>query len=384
MTDKPALRPADPRFSSGPTKKRPGWTSAILDQALLGRTHRGALPKARIKEALDHTASVLNIPSDYKVVITPASDTGALEAAMWSMLGARGVDVFACDEFGRRWLIDARDELKPEPLSIHQAEYGQSPDYSHADFTRDVIFTWNATASGVRISDGDFIPDDRQGLTICDATSAAFAMDLPWNKLDVTTFSWQKCMGGEAQHGMAILSPRARQRLANYRPSWPVPRILQLFEAADEDAAIYQGSTINTPSLMCVEDYLDGLKWAGSLGGASALIARTDANYAALARWVDQTDWIDYLVKDETARSHTSVTLVFSDPALEGWDEDRRWALSRKMGALLDREQAAHDVIPHPKAPAGLRIWCGPTVDTADVAALGPWLDWAYITARDT
>ena len=246
-----------------------------------------------------------------------------------------------------------------------------------------MIFTWNATASGVRIPNGDFIPDDRQGLTICDATSAAFAMDLPWDKLDVTTFSWQKCMGGEAQHGMAILSPRARQRLADYRPSWPVPRILQLFEAADEKAAIYQGSTINTPSLMCVEDYLDSLKWAGSLGGASALIDRTDANYEALASWVDQTDWIDYLVRDEAARSHTSVTLVFSDPDLDGWDEDRRWALSRELGALLDREQAAHDVIPHPKAPAGLRIWCGPTVDTKDVAALGHWLDWAYTKVRD-
>jgi phosphoserine aminotransferase len=263
---KPTSRPNDARFSCGPTKKRPGWELSALAAAPLGRTHRGGTPKARLAEAIERTGAILEIPDDYKVIITPASDTGAMEGAMWSMLGARGVDVLACDEFGGRWLIDARDELKPEGLTIHHAPYGQAPDYSKVDFNNDVVFTWNATAAGVRVTDGDWIKDDREGLTICDATSAAFAMDLPWDKLDVTTFSWQKCMGGEAQHGIAIFSPRARQRLREFRPSWPVPRLLQLFEAGEETAAIYEGSTINTPSLLCTEDYLDALKWAAKEG----------------------------------------------------------------------------------------------------------------------
>ncbi|WP_375548259.1 phosphoserine transaminase [Oceanicaulis alexandrii] len=375
---KPTSRPNDARFSCGPTKKRPGWELSALAAAPLGRTHRGGTPKARLAEAIERTGAILEIPDDYKVVITPASDTGAMEGAMWSMLGARGVDVLACDEFGGRWLIDARDELKPEGLTIHHAPYGQAPDYSKVDFKNDVVFTWNATAAGVRVTDGDWIKDDREGLTICDATSAAFAMGLPWDKLDVTTFSWQKCMGGEAQHGIAIFSPRARQRLREFRPSWPVPRLLQLFEAGEETAAIYEGSTINTPSLLCTEDYLDALKWAAKEGGVSALIARTQANFDALASWVEKTDWIDFLAQDPATRSTTSVTLKFSGKELEGKSEAERWAVSRRMGVLLDREEAAFDVIPHPKAPAGLRIWCGPTVDADDLVALGPWLDWAY------
>jgi len=380
---KPSNRPNDARFSCGPTKKRPGWELSALAAAPLGRTHRGGTPKARLAEALERTAAILEIPADYKVIITPASDTGAMEGAMWSMLGGRGVDVLACDEFGGRWLIDARDELKPEGLSIHHAPYGQAPDYSKVNFKNDVVFTWNATAAGVRLADGDWIADDREGLTICDATSAAFAMDLPWDKLDVTTFSWQKCMGGEAQHGIAILSPRARLRLREYRPSWPVPRILQLFEAGEDTAAIYEGSTINTPSLLCTEDYLDSLKWAAKEGGVSTLIERTNANFEALAAWVEKTDWIDFLAEDPATRSTTSVTLKFSGAELADKTEAERWTVSRRMGVLLDREEAAFDVIPHPKAPAGLRIWCGPTVDADDLTALGPWLDWAYHTALE-
>lgn len=375
---KPSAKPADPRFSSGPTKKRPGWEFEALAAAPLGRNHRGGIPKARLAEALERTAAVLEIPADYKVILTPASDTGALEGAMWSMLGARGVQVFACDEFGRRWLTDAREELKPSELSIHETPYGHAPDYSQADSSRDVIFTWNATAAGVRIPNGDWIDDRREGLTFCDATSAAFAMDLPWAKLDVTTFSWQKCMGGEAQHGMAVLSPRARRRLREHRPRWPVPRVLQLFEAGPDDSKMFEGSTINTPSLMATEDYLDALKWAAKEGGLSALIARTNANFEALAGFVDGADWIDWLAEDPATRSTTSATLKFTGRELAGKPEEERWAVSKTMARLLEREGAAFDIAPHPKAPAGLRIWCGPTVDADDVAALGPWLDWAY------
>ena len=381
---KPPARPADPRFSSGPTKKRPGWELSALAGAPLGRTHRGGTPKTRLAEAIERTKAVLEVPEDYTVAILPASDTGAMEGALWSMIGARGVDVFSCDEFGRRWTVDLRDELKPAGLSCYEAPFGQAPDYSKADFSKnDVVFTWNATSAGVRIPDGDWIPETRAGVTICDATSAAFAMALPWDKLDVTTFSWQKCMGGEAQHGVAVFSPRARERLRTFRPSWPVPRILQLFEAGDEDAAIYEGSTINTPSLLCTEDYLDALKWAARIGGLSALIGRTEDSFEALADWVEGCAWIDWLASDPAVRSPTSVTLKFSGPELAGKSEAERWAVSRRMGAILDREEAAFDIIPHPKAPAGLRIWCGPTVDPDDVAALGPWLDWAYAQALE-
>jgi phosphoserine aminotransferase len=305
-----------------------------------------------------------------------------MEGALWSMIGARGVDVFSCDEFGRRWTVDLRDELKPAGLSTYEAPFGRAPDYSKADFARnDVVFTWNATSAGVRIPDGSWIPSDRAGLTICDATSAAFAMELPWDKLDVTTFSWQKCMGGEAQHGMAVFSPTARERLRTFRPSWPVPRILQLFEAGDADAKLYEGSTINTPSLMCTEDYLDALKWAARIGGLSAMIQRTNESFEALADWVEGCAWIDWLAEDPAERSPTSVTLKFSGAELADKTEEERWAVARRLGAILDREEAAFDIIPHPKAPAGLRIWCGPTVDPDDVAALGPWLDWAYAEA---
>jgi len=382
MTERPSRRPDDPRFSCGPTKKRPGWTLEALADAPLGRTHRDGAPKARLAEAVQRTHEILGLPEDYRVVITPASDTGAMEGAMWSMLGARAVDVFSCDEFGGRWTIDLEEELKPEGLRSFTAPYGQAPDYAQADFSHDVVLTWNATAAGVVIPDGGFIPDDREGLVICDATSAAFAMPLPWEKLDVVTYSWQKCLGGEAQHGMAILSPRARQRLREHRPSWPVPRLLQLFEAGPDDSKLHEGVTLNTPSLMCVEDYLDALAWAEREGGEAALIARTRDNAAALSAWIAKTGWIAPLPDDPAIRSSTSVTLKFSDPELAGRPQAEQWEVTRRMVALLDAEHAAYDVKPHPKAPAGLRIWCGPTVDAADLEALGPWLDWAYSRAR--
>lgn len=379
----PSSRPADPRFSSGPTKKRPGWELSALAHAPIGRNHRTGPSKARLAEAIERTAAVLQIPHDYTVAILPGSDTGAMEGALWSMIGARGVDVFSCDEFGRRWTVDLRDELKPAGLTCHEAPFGRAPDYSKADPANDLVITWNATSAGVVIPDGDWIAADREGVVICDATSAAFAMDLPWDKLDVTTFSWQKCVGGEAQHGVAVFSPRARERLRTWRPSWPVPRLLQLFECGDDQAKIYKGSTINTPSMLCVEDYLDALKWASRMGGLEALIARTRANFDALAAWVERTPWIDFLAEDPAARSTTSVTLKFVGPDLDGLSDAERWAVTRRMTALLDREGVAFDVAPHMKAPAGLRIWCGPTVDADDVAALGPWLDWAYAEALD-
>jgi phosphoserine aminotransferase len=383
MTDRPARRPADPRFSCGPTKKRPGWTLEALADAPLGRTHRDSAPKARLAEAVQRTAEVLDLPEDYRVVITPASDTGAMEGAMWSMLGARPVDVFSCDEFGGRWTIDLEEELKPEGLRSFTAPYGEAPDYSKADFSHDVVLTWNATAAGVAIPDGDFIPAERDGLVICDATSAAFAMPLPWEKLDVVTYSWQKCLGGEAQHGVAILSPRARARLREHRPAWPVPRILQLFEAGPEDSKLHQGNTLNTPSLMCVEDYLDALAWAEREGGEDALIGRTRKNAATLNAWAAKADWIAPLPADPAIRSTTSVTLKFSDPDLAARPQAEQWEVTRRMVALLEAEHAAYDVKPHPKAPAGLRIWCGPTVEASDLEALGPWLDWAYARARE-
>ncbi len=382
MADTPSSRPADPRFSSGPTKKRPGWEPAALSGAPLGRSHRGGPGKARIIEALERTAAILEIPSDYRVVMTPASDTGALEAAMWCLLGARGVDVFAFDEFGKRWRDDAVEQLKLDDLRIYEAEYGQAPDFAAADPARDIVFTWNATAAGVVTPHADWIADDREGLTICDATSAAFAMDLPFDKLDVTTFSWQKCLGGEGQHGIAVLSPRARKRLAEHRPPWPVPRILQLFGAGAEDSAMFEGDTINTPSLLAVEDYVDALKWAAREGGLSGLLKRTQANFDALSRYVDGCSWLDFLAEDETTRSTTSVTLKFVGEAVEGRDEDEQWALSKRVATLLEREGAAFDVKPHKKAKPGLRVWCGPTVDADDVAALGPWLDWAFAAAK--
>ena len=381
MSGKPHLRPADPRFSSGPTRKRPGWDPSCLSEAALGRSHRSGPGKARIAEALQRTAAMLEIPEDYRVVMLPGSDTGAVEAAMWSLLGARGVDVFAFDEFGRRWLADAKDELKLEDLRVFEAAYGEVPDFASARADRDIVFTWNATAAGVRVPHADWIAETREGLTICDATSAVFAMALPWDRLDVTTFSWQKCLGGEAQHGMAVLSPRARRRLAEHRPTWPVPRLMRLFSASMDDSAMFEGDVLNTPSLLAIEDYLDALKWAAREGGLAGLIARTEANFAALTGLVEARAWLDFLCADAQARSSTAVTLKFSGPEIAALAEAEQWAFARTLAGLLAREGAAFDITPHKKARPGLRVWCGPTVDADDIIALGPWLDWAYAEA---
>lgn len=380
-TTKPHLRPFDPRFSCGPTKKHPGWSLDALSGAAVSRSHRAPAGLTKINEAIERTHALLECPSDYRVAMLGGSDTAAMEAAMWSMLGARGVDVFSWDEFGRRWHVDACDELKLGDLRTFTAPYGQIPDFNQAGADRDIVFTWNATAAGARVPNADWISMDRTGLTIADATSAAFAMPFDWPKIDVLTFSWQKAMGGEAQHGMVVLSPRALERLESYRPSWPVPRLLQLYNKDGLNEGLFAGKTLNTPSLLCIEDYLLALKWAMREGGVSALHARVEANFAALSEWVERTDWIDWMCEDAACRSPVSVTLKFADPKVAAMDAHHQWKISRKMGSLLERENAALDITPHPAAPPGLRIWCGPTVDADDVAALCPWLDWAYSEA---
>ncbi len=381
MPTKPSIRPADPRFSSGPTRKRPGWEPSALGQTSLGRSHRSGPPKQKLKEAIERAAAILEIPDDYRILITPASDTGAFEAAMWSMAGARGLDIFSWDAFGQRWLLDARDELKLDDLRIFEAPYGVLPDLSKADPARDTVFTWNATAAGLKVPHADWIPEAREGLTFCDATSAAFAMALPWEKLDITTLSWQKCLGGEAQHGMVVLSPAARARLKTYRPAWPVPKVLQLFDAGDDHSAMFEGSTINTPSLLCVEDFLDGLRWAMKEDGLKGLVARSETNLSVLEDWVERTDWVEFVAADPATRSNTSVTLKFAGEAAD-LDADGQRALAKAMAQALEREEAAYDILAYAKAPPGLRIWCGPTIDADDVAALCPWLDWAYAQVK--
>lgn len=382
MPSQPSIRPSDPRFSSGPTRKRPGWEPGALGTGSLGRSHRATLPKQRLGEAIERAGAILEIPADYRIVITPASDTGAFEAAMWCMLGARGVDVFSWDAFGERWLKDAKNQLKLPDLRVFEALYGALPDLSQADPARDTLFTWNATAAGLKVPHADWISDTREGLTFCDATSAAFAMELPWDKLDVTTFSWQKCLGGEAQHGMIVFSPRARERLRDWRPAWPVPGVFSLFDAGDEQSAMFEGSTINTPSLLATEDFLDALRWAAKEGGLSGLVARSQTNLAVLEAWVERTPWIDFVAGDEAVRSNTSVTLKFAGPDMAGMDDEAVRALAKRMAQLLEREGAALDILAYGKAPPGLRIWCGPTIDADDLAALCPWLDWAYEEAR--
>jgi phosphoserine aminotransferase len=381
MPSQPSIRPSDPRFSSGPTRKRPGWEVSALGTASLGRSHRASLPKQRLGEAIERAGAILQIPADYRILIAPASDTGAFEAAMWCMLGPRGVDVFSWDAFGERWLKDAKGELKLADLRVFEAPYGELPDLSQADPARDTLFTWNATAAGLKVPDADWISETREGLTFCDATSAAFAMKLPWDKLDVTTFSWQKCLGGEAQHGMIVLSPRARERLASWRPQWPVPGIFSLFDAGNEHSAMFEGSTINTPSLLATEDFLDALRWAVKEGGLEGLIARSATNLAVLGEWVEKTSWVDFVATDAATRSNTSVTLKFAGEAA-GLDADGQRALAKRIAQTLEREEAALDILAYGKAPPGLRIWCGPTIDTDDIAALCPWLDWAYAQAR--
>ena len=377
-TTAPAVRPANACFSSGPCAKRPGWTPTVLRQAALGRSHRAKLPKAKLKLAIDLTREVLGVPSDYRIGVTPASDTGAFEMAMWSMLGARGVDVLAWESFGEGWVADIAKELKLKDARTLKAPYGELPDLSQVNFDNDVVFTWNGTTSGVRVPDADWIPADRKGLTLCDATSAAFAQALDWPKLDVTTFSWQKALGGEAGHGIIILSPRAAERLETHKPSWPLPKVFRLTKGGKLIEGIFEGETINTPSMLCVEDYIDALQWAKSFAGLKALIARADANAKAIADWVDRTPWVDFLARVPETRSNTSVCLKVVDPAIAALSADGQAAFAKALAAFLEKEKVAFDIGSYRDAPAGLRIWCGTTIEAADVKALTHWLDYAF------
>ncbi|MGA8293237.1 MAG: phosphoserine transaminase [Rhodoplanes sp.] len=379
---KPATRPHVPHFSSGPCPKRPGWSLGALGEAALGRSHRAKLGKAKLKRAIDLTREVLELPAGYRVGIVPASDTGAVEMAMWSMLGARPVTMLAWESFGEGWVTDVTKQLKLQNVTVLTADYGTLPDLSKIDWTNDVVFTWNGTTSGVRVPNGDWIATDRAGLTICDATSAAFAQPLAWEKLDVATFSWQKALGGEAAHGMLILSPRAVERLESYKPAWPLPKIFRLTKGGKLIEGIFAGETINTPSMLCVEDYLDALAWATSVGGLKGLIARADANAQAIAVWVQRTRWVDFLAKDPVTRSNTSVCLKVVDPDVTSRPADAQAAFAKSIVAAVEKEGAGYDLGAYRDAPPGLRIWCGATVETRDVEALTHWLDWAYAEAK--
>jgi len=379
---KPQVRPANPCFSSGPCAKRPGWTLQALEHALLGRSHRAKPGRAKLDEVVARSRAILGMPKDYRLAVVPASDTGALEMALWSLLGVRGVDVLAWESFGEGWATDVAKQLKLADARLVRADYGSIPDLAKVDTDRDVVFTWNGTTSGVCVPNGAWIKPNRQGLTICDATSAAFAMALPWDKLDVATWSWQKALGGEAAHGMLALSPRAVQRLESHTPPWPLPKIFRLTSKGKFSEGIFQGETINTPSLLAVEDAIDGLKWAESIGGQPALMARAKANLAALTPWVERTPWIDFLVQDPAIRSWTSVCLKIVDEWFVRLPLDAQRGAVKQLEALLDAEGVAYDIAGHRDAPPGLRIWCGSTVERHDVEALLPWLDWAYGETR--
>ncbi|ATQ68320.1 MULTISPECIES: phosphoserine transaminase [Methylosinus] len=380
--EKPGVKPANPRFSSGPCSKHPGWRLENLAGAALGRSHRAPAGKGKLKEAIDLTREVLRVPADHRIAIVPASDTGAVEMALWSLIGARGVDVAAWESFSGDWVTDIIEQLKPGGARSFVAPFGELPDMSRIDFDNDFVFAWNGTTAGVRVPNADFIPADRKGLTICDATSAAFAQPLDFAKLDVVTYSWQKVLGGEAAHGMLILSPRAVERLESYTPAWPLPKIFRLTKNGKLNESIFEGETINTPSLLCVEDYLDALKWAKSIGGLDALFARANANAAAVSAWVETTPAFTHLAQDAATRSNTGVCLVFGEPAVAALSRDAQWALAKEIVALIEKEGAGFDFGAYRDAPPGLRIWCGATVETSDVTALTRWIDWAYAEAR--
>ncbi len=384
MTDtaKPGRRPDNPQFSSGPCTKRPGWSPAALADAALGRSHRAKIGKAKLGRAIGLTREVLQVPADHRIGIVPASDTGAVEMALWSLLGARGVDMLAWESFGEGWVTDVVKQLKLDNVRTLEASYGELPDLSAVDFSRDVVFTWNGTTSGVRVPDGDWIPTDRAGLTICDATSAVFAQRLAFDKLDVVTYSWQKVLGGEAAHGVLILSPRAVERLESYAPPWPLPKIFRMTKAGKLNEGIFRGETINTPSMLCVEDYLDALNWAQSVGGLDGMIARADANMGVIADWVERTGWADFLASDAASRSNTSVCLSIVDPDVDALDAPGKSAFAKSLATMLDAEGVAYDIGAYRDAPPGLRIWAGATVEKADLEALMPWLDWAFATAK--
>ncbi len=377
---KPAIRPARPEFSSGPCAKRPGWSPENLRNAVLGRSHRSKLGKARLKAAIDQTREVLEVPADFLIGIVAGSDTGAVEMAMWSMLGARPVQLMAFESFGKDWVTDVTKQLKLPDVEVLSAPYGELPDTTKVDPAKDLVFTWNGTTSGVRVPNADFIAADREGITICDATSAAFAQDLDWAKLDVVTFSWQKALGGEGAHGILILSPRAVARLESYTPAWPMPKLFRMTKGGKVSLDIFEGATINTPSMLCVEDALDALKWGASIGGLHGMQARADQNLAVLADWVAKTDWVDFLAATPDIRSNTSVCLKVVDPKIAALPEDAQADFAKKLASLLEKEGAALDIGGYRDAPAGLRIWCGATVEASDLEALTPWLDWAFAT----
>ena len=381
---KPTTRPQNPNFSSGPCAKRPGWSVDALSGALLGRSHRSKPGKAKLGEVLKRSREILGIPDDYRIGIVPASDTGAMEMAMWSLLGPRGVDLLAFESFGAGWVSDATKQLKLDDARIIEADYGNLPDLAQVDFARDVVFTWNGTTSGVRVPDGAWIAADRRGLTICDATSAVFAMDLDWPKLDVVTWSWQKVLGGEAQHGMLVLSPRAAERLSSHTPRWPMPKLFRLTKGGKLNEGVFRGETINTPSMLAVEDAIDALRWAEEIGGLKALIARSEANLAALAGWTQSSGWAGFLAHDERVRSCTSICLKIVDPWFQGLAPEPQAEAAKRIATLLDLEGAAHDIAGYRDAPPGLRIWGGATVETSDIEALTPWLDWGFAQVKGT
>ncbi|WP_018387654.1 phosphoserine transaminase [Ancylobacter sp. FA202] len=381
-TAQPAVKPANSNFSSGPCAKRPGWTLEALSDAPLGRSHRAKVGKAKLKLAIDLTREILQIPADYRIGIVPASDTGAVEMALWSLLGARPVDLLAWESFGEGWVTDVVKQLKLKDARILKAGYGELPDLAQINFDHDVVFTWNGTTSGVRVPSADFIPTDRQGLTICDATSAVFAQDLDWAKLDVVTYSWQKVLGGEAAHGMLILSPRAVERLESYVPAWPLPKIFRLTKGGKLIEGTFEGETINTPSMLCVEDYIDALNWSKQVGGLTGLQARSDANFKVLADYVARTPWIDFLATVPETRSNTSVCLVVADPEVKALAPDAQAAFAKALAASLEKAGVAYDIGAYRDAPAGLRIWAGATVEASDLEALLPWLDWAFASAK--
>ena len=381
---KPALRPRNANFASGPCRKRPGWGAAALERAFVGRSHRSAAGKARLGEVIERTRAVLCVPADHRIAIVPGSDTGAVEMALWSLLGARGVDVLAWENFGETWANDVLVQLKIDDVRVNRAEYGALPDLSLVDFGRDVVFVWNGTTSGVRVPDGAWIAEDRLGLTICDATSAAFAMALPWDRLDVVAFSWQKVLGGEAAHGVLILGPRAVERLESYTPPWPLPKLFRMTNKGKLDEALFGGVTINTPSMLCVEDVLDALEWAEGFGGLEALIARSQANLAAIDAWIAESDWAAFLAVAPETRSPTSICLKIVAPWFAALAPADQADAAGHIAALLDEEGVAHDIGAYREAPPGLRIWGGATVETADVEALLPWLDWAHAEVKGT
>jgi phosphoserine aminotransferase len=375
---KPSLTPKNPCFSSGPCAKRPGWSLDALKDAAVGRSHRAKIGKAKLAEVIERSKKLLGIPAGYLLGIVPASDTGAVEMAMWSLLGERGVDVFAWESFGSGWAADCKKQLKLNDLCVFQAEYGKLPDLTLADWSHDVVFAWNGTTSGVRVPNGEWIAADREGLTICDATSAVYAMEVPWDKLDVVTWSWQKVLGGEGSHGMLALSPRAVKRLESFVPARPLPKIFQLTKAGKLMSGIFEGETINTPSMLAVEDALDGLKWAESIGGLPALLARSRANLAAIEAWVEKSKWAAFLADDKAIRSNTSICLKIVDPAYLALSAEAQAKSAKAIVSLLNNEKAAYDIGAYRDAPPGLRIWGGATVETSDIEALLPWLDWAY------